>query len=70
MPIRLVTTHAMARVSVPAILPIMNVELKLMRPDSAYGAVLRDEADIALVLDNAPWKGVIAAEGSRLFSSH
>lgn len=62
MPIRLVTTHAMARVSVPTILPIMNVELKLMRPDSAYVAILRDEADIALVLDNAPWKGVIAAE--------
>ena len=33
-----------------------------MRPDSAYGAVLRDEADIALVLDNAPWEGVIATE--------
>ena len=25
-------------------------------------AILHDEADIALVLDNAPWKGVIAAE--------
>lgn len=33
-----------------------------MRPDSAYGAVLRDEADVALVLDNAPWEGVIATE--------
>ena len=27
-----------------------------MRPDHAYGAVLRDEADIALVPDNASWE--------------
>ncbi len=33
-----------------------------MRPDRAYGAVWRDEADIVLVLDNAPWEGVIATE--------
>lgn len=33
-----------------------------MRPDMAYGAILRDEADVALVLDNAPWEGVIATE--------
>ncbi len=61
-PIRFVTTHAIARVSVPVILPIENIELKLMRPDSAYSAILRDEADIALVLDNAPWEGVAATE--------
>lgn len=61
-PIRLVTTHAIARVSIPVVLPIETVDLKLMRPDQAYGAILRDEADIALVLDNAPWEGVIATE--------
>ena len=33
-----------------------------MRPDQAYAAILNDEADIALVFDNSPWKGVIAAE--------
>lgn len=61
-PIRIATTHAIARVSVPPILSLENIELKLMRPDMAYGAILRDEADIALVLDNAPWEGVIATE--------
>lgn len=62
LPIRLVTTHAIARVAVPGILSTENIELKLMRPDVAYAAVLRDEADIALVLDNAPWEGVVATE--------
>lgn len=62
LPIRIVTTHAIARVAIPSILTVETVELKLMRPDSAYGAVLRDEADIALVLDNAPWEGVVATE--------
>lgn len=61
-PIRIVTTHAIARVAISPILPLDTLELKLMRPDSAYGAILRDEADIALVLDNAPWEGVIAVE--------
>lgn len=61
-PLRLVTTHAIARVSIPTILSLENIELKLMRPDSAYAAILHDEADIALVLDNAPWEGVIATE--------
>lgn len=61
-PIRIVTTHAIARVAIPSILTIESIDLKLMRPDSAYGAILRDEADIALVLDNAPWEGVIATE--------
>lgn len=61
-PIRLATTHAIARVSVPGILSLETIDLKLMRPDSAYGAIIRGEADIALVLDNAPWEGVIATE--------
>lgn len=61
-PIRLATTHAIARVVVPAILPISTVDLQLMRPDSAYGSILRDEADIALVPDNAPWDGVLSVE--------
>lgn len=61
-PIRLVTTHAIAQIAVPALLSIDNIDFKHMRPDHAYAEILRDEADIALVLDNAPWKGVIAAE--------
>lgn len=62
LPIRLATTHAIARVAIPTILTLEAIELKLMRPDSAYGAVLRDEADVALVLDNAPWEGIIVTE--------
>jgi len=61
-PLRLATTHAIARVGIPAVWQGGQVDLMLMRPDSAYGAVLRGEADVALVLDNAPWEGVIAAE--------
>ncbi len=64
-PIRLVTTHAIAQIAVPALLSIDNIEFKHMRPDHAYAAILYDEADIALVLDNAPWKGVVAAEIGR-----
>ena len=60
--LRLVTTHAIAQIAVPALLSIEKIDFKHRRPDHAYAAVLRDEADIALVLDNAPWKGVIAAE--------
>lgn len=62
LPIRLATTHAIARVSIPAIWPKDIVELKLMRPDMAYASVLNDESDIALVLDNSPWDGVISTE--------
>lgn len=62
MPIRLATTHAIARVYIPPILSVETIELKLMRPDLAYGAILHDEADVALVLDNAPWEGVVATE--------
>jgi DNA-binding transcriptional LysR family regulator len=61
-PIRLVTTHAIAQIAVPALLSIDNIDFKHRRPDHAYAAILHGEADIALVLDNAPWKGVIAAE--------
>lgn len=61
-PLRLVTTHAIAQIAVPALLSIENIDFKHMRPDRAYAAILRNEADIALVLDNAPWKGVIATE--------
>ncbi|MFZ4773576.1 MAG: hypothetical protein ACOYK9_06275, partial [Chlamydiia bacterium] len=61
-PIRLVTTHAIAQIAVPALLSMNNIDFKHMRPDHAYAAILHDEADIALVLDNSPWKGVIAAE--------
>lgn len=71
-PIRLATTHAIAHVVISATLEIVN--LTLMRPDSAYGAILMDEADIALVLDNAPWEGVTSVEigvGSfQLYSAH
>ncbi|MFI5334829.1 MAG: LysR family transcriptional regulator [Chlamydiales bacterium] len=61
-PMRLATTRAMARVCILAVLPLEPIDLKLMRPDAAYGAILRDEADVALVLDNAPWEGVSATE--------
>jgi len=64
-PIRLVTTHAIAQIAVPALLSIDHIDFKHMRPDHAYAAILHDEADVALVLDNSPWKGVIAAEIGR-----
>ncbi len=64
-PIRLATTHAIAQIAVPALFAEGNIEFKHMRPDHAYAAILHDEADIALVLDNAPWKGVVAAEIGR-----
>lgn len=67
-PIRLATTHAIARVCIPPVLAIETIVLKLLRPDHAYAAILRDEADIAIVLDNAPWEGVLAEEiGSGYF---
>lgn len=62
LPIRIVTTHAIARVAIPSILTMETIELKLMRPDRAYEAVLCDQADVALVLDNAAWEGVVATE--------
>lgn len=68
MPLRVATTHAIARVAAAPVLDIDKISLTLMRPDAAYGAVLQGEADIAIVLDNAPWDGVEAVEvGSGLF---
>lgn len=64
-PLRLVTTHAIAQIAVPALLSIDYMDFKYMRPDHAYAAILHGEADIALVLDNAPWKAVIASEIGR-----
>ena len=61
-PVRLVTTHAIAQVAIPGLLSVDSIDFKHMRPDQAYAAILHDEADMALVLDNAPWKNVIAAE--------
>ncbi len=60
--IRLVTTHAIAGVAVPSLLSLSNIDFKHMRPDQAYAAILQHDADMALVLDNSPWKGVVAAE--------
>ncbi len=64
-PIRFATTHAIAHVVVPPLLSQERVEFKYMRPDQAYTAILHDKADIALVLDNAAWKGVSSTEVSR-----
>ncbi len=72
-PIRIATTHAIAQVYIPCILSMENIELSLSRPDMAYGALLRNEIDIAIVPDNAKWEGVIideVAKGSfQLYSS-
>ncbi len=65
LPLRFVTTHAMAQIAIPALLSLDKVDFKHMRPDHAYAAILHDETDMALVLDNAPWQGVIAAEIGR-----
>lgn len=62
LPIRIATTHAIARIIVPLFLQRDKIELKLMRPDKAYGEVLQEEADLAIVLDNAVWKGLEAKE--------
>ncbi len=73
LPLRLATTHALAKMALEPILSASKFELSLMRPDEAYGAVIKGQADMAIVLDNASWKGVEAvklAEGSfQLFSS-
>ncbi len=61
-PIRLATTQAIARVIVPALIAIESIELHLLRPDLSYGAVLRDEADLALVPDNAVWDDVTSVD--------
>lgn len=71
-PLKIATTHAIARVAIAPVLDLDKIDLTLMRPDIAYGAILKGEADVALVPDNAPWDGVVAIEvGSgffRLFS--
>lgn len=73
-PLRLATTHAIAQIAIPALLSTENIEFKQLRPDLAYADLLHGEADIALVLDNAPWKGVIASEIGKghfqLYSRH
>lgn len=61
-PIRIVTTHAIAQGCVRPLLTNEKIELQLMRPDSAYAAILQGRADIALVLDNAPWQALEAQE--------
>ena len=61
-PIRLVTTRAIGQIAFPALFAVDHMDFIHMRPDKAYAAILHGEADVALVLDNAPWKGVIAAE--------
>lgn len=61
-PLRLATTHALAQIAIPTLLGIDPIDFKHKRPDHAYAAVLRDEADFALVMDNAPWKGVLSTE--------
>lgn len=62
LPIRIVTTHAIARASMLSVALQEKIHLELMRPDNAYSAVARGEADVALVPDNAVWEGVIATE--------
>lgn len=61
-PLRLATTYAIARVVLPQVLAHDSYDLFLLRPDQAYEAVLKDQADVALVLDNAPWKGMQTLE--------
>lgn len=61
-PIRIATTHSLAQAVVSLALATGPFELKLMRPDLAYQSVLHADADLAIVLDNAPWRGVIARE--------
>lgn len=64
-PLRLATTYALAQIALPALLSNERIDFKQMRPDEAYSALLQDRVDVALVLDNAPWKGVIAIEIGR-----
>ena len=61
-PLRLATTHAIARAVIPALISVEPMDLTLMRPDRAYEAVLMDEADVALVLDNTSWEKVVSVE--------
>lgn len=56
------TTHAIAQIILPQLINVENIDFQHLRPDLAYAAILRGEADVAIVLDNAPWKEVIATE--------
>jgi len=42
-PLRLVTTHAIAQIAVPALLSVEKIDFKHLRPDRAYAAILRNE---------------------------
>ncbi len=66
-PIRIVTTHAMARMIISANILEYPIELKLMRPDKSYLALQQDKADLAIVPGNAAWKDVNASEISSGF---
>lgn len=66
-PIRLATTHAIARVILPNVIAHEAVELSVCRPDKAYEAVLRRDADLAFVPDNQAWRGVESEEVSAGF---
>lgn len=61
-PVRLATTHALAQILLPAALSLGAIEFKHLRPDAAYAAILRGEADAAFVPDNAPWLNVQTTE--------
>lgn len=61
-PIRLITTNAIARVILPAILPVESIDLQISRPDKAYTAIQSDAADIAIVPDNALWKDLVCTK--------
>lgn len=65
LPLRLVTTHAIAQIITLPLLAVDCIELKQMRPDLAHAAIVNETADLALVLDNAPWKGTRASEVGR-----
>ena len=64
-PIRFCTTHAIAQIVTADLLELGDIEFNFMRPDLAYESIINDKADIALVLDNSPWRGVVTAEISR-----
>ncbi len=55
---RIATTHALGQVAVPSLLSLDTVRFLYMRPDQAYHAVIEGRAELALVLDNAIWKGL------------
>jgi len=64
-PLKIATTHAIARAYISPILTHERIELTLCRPDIAYGTILQNKTDIALVPDNALWEGVLRDEIDR-----